>query len=130
MAPRAGRAISMHSSTRSASTSTSHDVIASAHCQRKRNLTFNTPDKMSVDLTRRFTIACVAALAMVASAVAQEFPSKPIRLVVPFAPGGPTDTLARAYAKSLSDVVKQPVEVDNKPGAVGNIGIDIVAKSP
>lgn len=69
-------------------------------------------------------------LAGACSAWAQsDFPSKPIRLVVPFAAGGPTDGLARAYAKALQEELKQTILVDNRPGAGGNIGVDIVAKA-
>ena len=64
------------------------------------------------------------------SAVAQPYPSKPIKLVVPFPPGGPLDLAGRAIADHLSKTWGQPVVVDNKPGAGGNIGADLVAKSP
>jgi len=70
------------------------------------------------------------ALATVASiAFAQPYPSKPIRFVVPYPPGGPLDTVARLLGQKVSESVKQPVVVDNKPGAGGNIGADAVAKS-
>lgn len=61
---------------------------------------------------------------------ADTFPSKPIRLVVPFPPGGPTDTAARIIGQKLSDALKQPVVVDNRPGASGTIGAEGVARSP
>ncbi len=60
---------------------------------------------------------------------AQEFPAKPIRMVVPWPPGGLVDIAARAVAKELQTGMGQPVVVDNKPGAGGVIGADIVAKS-
>ncbi|MEO7133302.1 MAG: tripartite tricarboxylate transporter substrate binding protein [Vicinamibacterales bacterium] len=63
-------------------------------------------------------------------AIAQNYPNKPVRLVVPFPAGGTTDLLARAMAQKLSDALGQQFVVDNRPGAGGNIGADIVAKSP
>lgn len=62
-------------------------------------------------------------------ALAQDYPSKPIRMVVPFAAGGPTDVLARALAKSMGDALGQPIIVDNRTGAGGSIGIEMVAKA-
>ena len=69
-------------------------------------------------------------LAVVAGgAWAQAYPVKPIRLVVPFPPGGATDILARAVAQKLTDAWGQSVIVDNRPGAGGNIGSELVAKA-
>jgi tripartite-type tricarboxylate transporter receptor subunit TctC len=62
-------------------------------------------------------------------AQAETYPSKPIRFVVPYPAGGPLDTVARLLGQKVSESVKQPVIVDNKPGAGGNIGADAVAKS-
>ncbi|MDB5953526.1 tripartite tricarboxylate transporter substrate binding protein [Ramlibacter sp.] len=76
------------------------------------------------------TLASLAAGAQFArAALAQGFPSRPLRLIVPFAPGGSTDLLARIVAAPLSDRLKQPVVVENRTGAGGNIGADFVAKS-
>src|SRR6185436_11817575 len=61
---------------------------------------------------------------------AQAYPSKPIRFVVPYPAGGPLDTVARLLGAKVTESTKQPVVVDNKPGAGGNIGAEIVAKSP
>ena len=63
-------------------------------------------------------------------AYAQDYPNKPVRMVVPFPPGGTTDILARAVGQKLSESWGQQVVIDNRPGAGGNIGTDIVAKSP
>ena len=83
--------------------------------------------------TRRCWLAAVAGMAMICAAIpvtAQTaWPSKPVRIVVPFAPGGTTDILARAVAPELSKVFGQSFIVDNRAGAGGNLGADIVAKS-
>ena len=79
-------------------------------------------------LTRR--AITVGALALAATAVlAQPYPSKPIRAVVPFAAGSATDQIGRAFAEKMSAMLGQPVVVDNKPGASGMLGADIVAKA-
>lgn len=70
-----------------------------------------------------FGMACPA----IAAAAAQDYPSRPVRFVVPYAPGGSTDTLARTLGVKLTDLLGQQVVVDNRPGANGNIGMDIVA---
>lgn len=64
------------------------------------------------------------------AAAAQAFPGKPIRIVVPFPPGGATDILARAVAQDLQRTFGQSALVENRPGAGGNLGADYVAKSP
>ena len=73
----------------------------------------------------------VIGLALAAScALAQDYPDKPVRLVVPFPPGGSVDLVARLVGKSLQDALQQPFIVENKPGASGNIGAAYVAKAP
>ena len=72
-----------------------------------------------------------AALLTTASTVAaQAYPTRPVRFVVPYAPGGSTDTLARSIATVLADQLGQQVVVDNRTGANGDIGMTIVAKAP
>jgi tripartite-type tricarboxylate transporter receptor subunit TctC len=76
--------------------------------------------------------AAFAALsfAVAGAAFGQAWPSKPLKIIVPYPPGGTSDILARAVGQKLSEEYKQPVVVENKPGATGNIGADFVAKSP
>ena len=74
---------------------------------------------------RRLLLALLCALPLVAAA--QAYPSKPIRFVVPYPAGGPLDTVARLLGQKVSESVKQPVIVENKAGAGGNIGADAVA---
>jgi tripartite-type tricarboxylate transporter receptor subunit TctC len=80
-------------------------------------------------LARAAACAIFAAAAFAQPAIAQPYPSKPIRIVVPFAAGGAVDVVARVIGQRLSEQVNQPVIVDNKPGGHANIGADFVAKS-
>jgi tripartite-type tricarboxylate transporter receptor subunit TctC len=73
-------------------------------------------------------LACF--LVAIATSAAAAWPERPVKLIVPWAPGGSTDILARTIGDKLSRVVGQPVVVENKPGASGNIGAEIVAKAP
>jgi len=73
--------------------------------------------------------ACLVAVATGASAQ-QNYPNKPVRLIVPLAPGGPSDILARTMAQQMTGGLGQPVVVDNRTGAGGTIGTDLAAKSP
>jgi tripartite-type tricarboxylate transporter receptor subunit TctC len=72
----------------------------------------------------------ILANAACASADAQQYPARPLRIVVPFAAGGASDVVARLLAQKLTESLGQPVIVDNRPGAGANIGIGIVAKAP
>ncbi len=89
-----------------------------------------------LDLLRIFSrgvlvslIAAVAVSASAAEALAQSYPSKPIRMVVPYPPGGPTDVIARIYAQKLGELLGQSVVIDNKAGASGQIGAQDVARA-
>ena len=72
------------------------------------------------------TVACLCAAAV----AAQTYPAQPIKLIVPYPPGGNTDIVARLYAQKLSERVGQPVVIDNRGGAAGTLGVGIAAKSP
>ena len=79
-------------------------------------------------MIRSFIAALVATLST--AALAQGYPSKPIKIIVPFAPGGNVDVTARLIAPALQEALRQPVVVENKPGAAGVIGADYVVRAP
>lgn len=81
-----------------------------------------------MQLMRRALIAGLALLLSCASAMAQ-YPDKPVRLIVPFPPGGPTDVFARVLSVGLTEQLGQQVLIDNKAGAGGTVGTDLVAKA-
>lgn len=83
---------------------------------------------MRLTFHRRGLLAALA-LAACTAAQAQSWPSRPLRIVVPYPPGGSSDIIARAIAQPLGEALKQTVVVENKPGANGNTGTDFVAKS-
>ena len=89
--------------------------------------------KLSFKQNRRFALiySALSATFFIANPVAAQssWPTKPVKIVVPFAPGGTTDILARAMAPELSKALGQPFVVENRSGAGGNIGADVVAKS-
>ncbi|WP_456281544.1 tripartite tricarboxylate transporter substrate binding protein [Cupriavidus sp. JZ107] len=85
-------------------------------------------------LARRALLAamamlCAAAVPALSASAAEAFPSKPIRLIVPFTPGGTTDILARLVAQKAGEALGQPMVVENRPGAGGNIGAEAAARS-
>ena len=88
---------------------------------------------MTMTLTRRLTLASAAALALAAAlpaAAQSDWPNKPVRLVVPFSAGGTTDVVARLLAQQLGTLWGQTIVVENRAGAGGNLGVDLVAKAP
>src|SRR5262245_56276562 len=86
---------------------------------------------MTAKINRPLTfIFLLASLTVATTVVAQPFPTKPVRLVVPFAPGGGVELTARVLSQKLSEAWKYPVLVDNRTGAGTTIGTEIAAKSP
>lgn len=88
---------------------------------------------MKPELNRTTIRVAAAALLLTASAITfaqQTYPSRPVRLVVPFAPGGGNDFLARVVGQKLAERLGQPFVIDNRAGAGGNIATDLVAKAP
>src|SRR5262245_66237495 len=80
-------------------------------------------------LTRRTALSALAAAASLSAAAAQAYPSRPISLLVPWAAGGSTDILARIVATHLHQSMGQPVVIENRTGAAGNIGTGAVARA-
>jgi len=83
-----------------------------------------------VKLNRRAALAGAAVLPFASARAQDDFPTKPIKIVVPFAPGSATDTTARGLGQKLQEILKQPVIVDDKPGASGQLGASAVAAAP
>ena len=88
-----------------------------------------------IRLIKPVTGALFCAAAIHTSALAQQsslanYPAKTVRMILPFAPGGPSDIIGRALAQKLSEQIGHPVVVDNRPGAGGNLGMEIGAKAP
>lgn len=77
----------------------------------------------------RYLLAIALAVLSASAALAQEYPNRPVRMIVPFPAGGGVDAMARILAQKMTDIVKQPVLVEHKAGAGGNVGTDYVTKS-
>ena len=86
---------------------------------------------MTTRIPRGLPVLGAAALLLAAAAAqAQHYPSKPVRIIIPFPPGGNTDIYARPVAAKMGEIYGHQMVVDNRPGAGGSIGADVVAKSP
>ena len=81
-------------------------------------------------MLHKIIIAAVAAFTVIASAAAQNYPTRPVRFIVPFAPGGNTDVQGRLIAQKLTEAWSQQVVVDNRAGAGGTVGVEMLAKAP
>jgi tripartite-type tricarboxylate transporter receptor subunit TctC len=77
----------------------------------------------------RLVTVALAVCALIAPAAAQEFPTKPIRIIVPFGPGGGGDIVGRIFGQSLQEKLGQPVIIENKPGAAGTLGNELIARA-
>jgi len=77
----------------------------------------------------KFVTAAFVAYALVAPAAAQDFPNRPIRIIVPFGPGGGGDIVGRIFGQSLQEKLGQPVIIENKPGAAGTLGNELIARA-
>src|SRR5678815_5170615 len=86
-----------------------------------------------VKLARRISALCVLGVAAVSAAMgsaqAQEYPNKPIRVIVPYGAGQATDLMCRVFLEQLKTVLKQNIVIENRPGAATNIGAAFVAKA-
>src|SRR5258708_32775554 len=76
------------------------------------------------------SFAAALAILAVANPSAAQYPNRPIKWIVPYTPGGITDSVTRLVTQKLQDALGQPIVIGNKPGANGQIGADVVAKSP
>ena len=88
-----------------------------------------TSEKLVYVANQVLRVFLLAGTAIAGSVSAQSYPSKPIRIVVPYPPGGGTDVIARTLAQKMTEVMGQQVLVDNRPGANSIIGSDVVAKA-
>src|SRR5688572_13130169 len=81
---------------------------------------------------RKFAQVIAVTLAAVfpAALLAQAYPAKPVRLIAPYPPGGTSDTVCRLVAQKVSDALGRPIVIESRPGAAGNVGHEVAAKSP
>ena len=88
------------------------------------------PERALIAVAAPVIVALVMAALSAPAAVAQSYPERPIRLIIPFAAGGPNDLIGRPLAEKMSEALGQPIVIENKGGAAGSIGTAFVAKSP
>jgi tripartite-type tricarboxylate transporter receptor subunit TctC len=91
---------------------------------------FRSSCRLSAIAAKGLALAALAGVAFASQPAAAQNFERPVRLIVPFAPGGTSDILARLIGPKLSAAIGQTVVVENKPGAAGNLGADAVAKAP
>src|SRR5258708_5647069 len=105
---------------------------AGSPCRVEGGMVFGSHHRAAMSLKSIAIAALAGALfaAPIARGDADEFPAKPIRLVIPFPPGGPSDTYGRLVGHALEAAWGQPVIADNRPGATGTIGTALVVKAP
>src|SRR5262249_4549233 len=94
------------------------------------SLPCNKERQMSSRTAVLTAILALSAATMVENASAQNYPARPIHLIVPYPAGGGTDFFARLVGQKMSELAGQPIVVENKPGAATNLGADFVAKAP
>src|SRR5262245_1892154 len=110
--------------------------VAEIGCHAKEELRMNVSLRFIAPAARAVSRAplLAATLALTFSrlvpAVAQDYPTRPVKIVVPFGAGGPADVYSRVLAQHLTEALKQPFVVEDRPGAGSIIGTDTVAKSP
>jgi tripartite-type tricarboxylate transporter receptor subunit TctC len=91
------------------------------------------PDRKEAPMNLRrawLSLLATAAIALAGSAIAQDYPNRPIKFIVPYPPGGGTDIIARILQEPLAAELGQPIIIDNRGGAAGNVGTDLAAKAP
>src|SRR5580704_2527596 len=86
-------------------------------------------NSLFANASRRALLLAAAMLGIAASAFAQDYPTRPVRLIVAFAPGGTADFTARIIADKVQSILGEPVAVENKPGANGAVGAEYVARA-
>src|SRR5687767_3805074 len=91
---------------------------------------FAVSEAFNCPLVRAIALAVCTSCLLIPQGWAQNYPTRTIRMVLPFPPGGPTDITGRVIAQKLSEQLGQPVVADNRPGAAGNLGLELAAKSP